>query len=166
MSLRASPAATIKSIKEQLRAVPGDGSGYGLLRYSSSDPATASHLASQPEAQILFNYLGRAQEAATTSLLRRVDGADATARDPRNARSHPLEINATIDNGRLMVDWIYCDTIHRRATIERLATSFENELRNLVDHCLSMDAGGFTASDFPDAGLDDEELDRLIGQLA
>ncbi|MEM7354572.1 MAG: amino acid adenylation domain-containing protein [Acidobacteriota bacterium] len=158
-------AATIKTIKEQLRAVPGDGAGYGLLRYAGSDSAVA-RLAALPEPQILFNYLARAREAAASPLFRQIEGADRFSRDPRNARSHWLEINAAIDHGRLTVDWIYCNGIHRRRTIENLATSFEQELRGLVEHCLADPAGGFTASDFPDAGLDDEELDQLIGQLA
>jgi amino acid adenylation domain-containing protein/non-ribosomal peptide synthase protein (TIGR01720 family) len=53
------PAAgeAVKRIKEQLRAVPGDGLGYGLLRYLN--PATAPALAALPAPQIGFNYLGR-----------------------------------------------------------------------------------------------------------
>ncbi|MFC6022917.1 condensation domain-containing protein, partial [Plantactinospora solaniradicis] len=53
------PAAgrAVKRIKELLRAVPGDGLGYGLLRYLNPD--TAAQLAALPSAQIGFNYLGR-----------------------------------------------------------------------------------------------------------
>ncbi|MFC6019996.1 condensation domain-containing protein, partial [Plantactinospora solaniradicis] len=53
------PAAgrAVKRIKELLRAVPGDGLGYGLLRYLNPD--TAPQLANLPTPQIGFNYLGR-----------------------------------------------------------------------------------------------------------
>ncbi|WP_228388967.1 condensation domain-containing protein, partial [Streptomyces jumonjinensis] len=57
----------VKRVKEQLRAVPGDGLGYGMLRYLN--PETAPELAALPAAQIGFNYLGRfgpAVEAAST----------------------------------------------------------------------------------------------------
>src|SRR5260370_16753927 len=52
------PAAgrVVKRIKEQLRAVPGDGLGYGLLRHLNPDTGPA--LAALPGAQIGFNYLG------------------------------------------------------------------------------------------------------------
>jgi nonribosomal peptide synthetase CepB len=51
------PAAgqLLKTIKEQARAVPGDGLGYGLLRYQPDGDA----LAGRPHAQVGFNYLGR-----------------------------------------------------------------------------------------------------------
>jgi hypothetical protein len=49
--------AAVKTVKEQLRAVPGDGLGYGLLRYLNPD--TSPVLAALPAPQIGFNYLGR-----------------------------------------------------------------------------------------------------------
>ena len=50
-------ARLIKRVKEQLRQTPGEGLGYGLLRYLN--PATQPVLADLPTAQIGFNYLGR-----------------------------------------------------------------------------------------------------------
>ena len=47
----------LKTIKEQLRAVPGKGLGYGLLRYLNAE--TAAKLAGLPAPQLGFNYLGR-----------------------------------------------------------------------------------------------------------
>ena len=54
--------------KEQLRAVPGKGLGYGLLRYVVGD----RRLAARPEPQIGFNYLGQLDAA----LLREGAGRD------------------------------------------------------------------------------------------
>ena len=48
---------TLKSIKEQLRALPNNGLGYGLLRYLNRE--TAPQLALHAPPQIGFNYLGR-----------------------------------------------------------------------------------------------------------
>ncbi|MQA27019.1 MAG: non-ribosomal peptide synthetase, partial [Micromonosporaceae bacterium] len=58
--IRAGGAATravVGRVREQMRAVPGDGLGYGLLRYLNPD--TAEAMAELPSAQIGFNYLGR-----------------------------------------------------------------------------------------------------------
>src|SRR6185369_7173703 len=49
------PGDALKSIKEQLRAVPRKGLGYGLLRYLG-DEATAAALAALPAPQVAFNY--------------------------------------------------------------------------------------------------------------
>src|SRR5262249_28335206 len=47
----------LKTIKEQLRALPDHGLGYGLLRYLN--PQTAAALAGFAAPQLGFNYLGR-----------------------------------------------------------------------------------------------------------
>ncbi|MFJ6382437.1 amino acid adenylation domain-containing protein [Kitasatospora sp. NPDC092039] len=53
----ADAARLIKRVKEQLRQRPGDGLGYGLLRYAN--PATRPVLEPLAAPQIGFNYLGR-----------------------------------------------------------------------------------------------------------
>src|SRR5580765_6508773 len=57
-------ARALKLIKDQLRAVPGHGLNYGLLRYLNS--AAGQELAVLSGPQLSFNYLGRfaAQESA------------------------------------------------------------------------------------------------------
>ncbi|MFE7767871.1 condensation domain-containing protein, partial [Streptomyces sp. NPDC057438] len=47
----------LKHVKEQLRAIPDHGLGYGLLRHLN--PHTAPTLATHPHPLIGFNYLGR-----------------------------------------------------------------------------------------------------------
>ena len=47
----------LKLIKEQLRALPDNGLGYGLLRYLNRE--TAPQLAGHAAPQLGFNYLGR-----------------------------------------------------------------------------------------------------------
>src|SRR5205807_10254421 len=55
----------LKLIKEQLRALPDHGLGYGLLRYLNGE--TASQLEPFATPQIGFNYLGRFGGAAPAS---------------------------------------------------------------------------------------------------
>jgi amino acid adenylation domain-containing protein len=128
------PAAAIKAIKEQLRALPrrGDGSGAhrALLR---------------PEVRFAL-----ARE--TPQLL--VSGV------PR--RSHLLEVEARVTAGVVSVRWNYSALRFRRDTIEALAEEFLAALRALVAHCQSPSARGYTPSDFPLAGLDQRTLDQLV----
>ena len=53
----ASLGRLLKRVKEALRALPGKGLGYGLLRYLN--PETSGVLAGLPAPQLSFNYLGR-----------------------------------------------------------------------------------------------------------
>jgi non-ribosomal peptide synthase protein (TIGR01720 family) len=52
-----SVARAVARTREQLREVPGDGLGYGLLRHLN--PRTGPVLAALPVPEIAFNYLGR-----------------------------------------------------------------------------------------------------------
>ncbi|MET0396638.1 MAG: hypothetical protein ABW277_07435, partial [Longimicrobiaceae bacterium] len=52
----------------------------------------------------------------------------------------------------------YEEGVHRRETVERLAESYGEELREIIAHCTSDRAGGYTPSDFPLVQLDDETL--------
>ncbi|NUS58898.1 MAG: AMP-binding protein, partial [Streptomycetaceae bacterium] len=64
----AAAGRALKAVKEQLRAVPDKGVGYGLLRHLN--PGTAAELAGLPEPQIGFNYLGRISVADLPASMR------------------------------------------------------------------------------------------------
>jgi amino acid adenylation domain-containing protein/non-ribosomal peptide synthase protein (TIGR01720 family) len=157
------PGETLKSVKEQLRAVPQRGIGYGLLRYLSGTLEVVNGLRSLPQAEVSFNYLGQFdQTLSESSLFELAEEAGALSRSERGTRAHLLEINSLITGGQLRVDWTYSENIHHRETIKRLAQSFMESLRILIAHCQSSEAGGYTPSDFPLLRLSQAELDRAF----
>lgn len=152
---------TLKSIKEQLRQVPDRGIGYGMLRYLG-DSGTRQRLSQA--APVLFNYLGQQNEVtAGLSIVQNVDVG--TLRDPRNRRSYLLEINAWVADNQLQINWRYDPQIHQADTVQRLANQYLSVLKDLIMQCTGDESGGFTPSDFPDADLDQTELDDFISQL-
>ncbi len=159
----------LKSVKEQLRAIPGRGIGYGLLRYLASDPQVAAGLAPTTPSQILFNYLGQLDAALDGRGVALARESAGPPRGPQGARSHVLEVNAHVLGGRLEVVWSFSESLHARETVERLAEAFLRELTALVEHCLTVDTNGtgsFTPSDFPDAEVDQKSLDKLLTRLS
>ncbi|MEV7771732.1 amino acid adenylation domain-containing protein [Kitasatospora sp. NPDC086791] len=148
----------LKSVKEQLRAVPGRGLGYGALRRTARTP----ELAADPLPQFGFNYLGRFGGAAPGGLYRTVSGI-GLYQDGGGTRLHLIDVVGAIRDGRLEFSWQYGRQVHRRETVERLAHEYLDELAALVAHCAEPTAGGRTPSDYPLAGLDQETLDRLVG---
>src|SRR5688500_19865899 len=100
---------TLKRVKEQLRAIPRNGLGYGLLRYLH--PAIGSQLARHPEPQIGFNYLGRFSAGETLSV-------DI---DPAMPLFHLLDINAQTEDGpdgpRLSATWTWAGERIQEATV-------------------------------------------------
>jgi len=87
------------------------------------------------------------------------------ARSPASDRIYLLSVVGSIINGQLGVSWSYSHDIHKRVTIESLAEQFLAELRLVISQCLSTGVESFTPSDFPEAGLDQSALDKLITRI-
>ncbi len=157
------PGEALKSVKEQLRAIPGRGLGYGLLRYLGPDRALADRLALlRPE--ISFNYLGQLDQTVPEAApLRPAREAGGPSHGPKARRPYLLDVTASVRGGRLHAAWIYSEARHRRDTVQDLAERWVEALRALVDHCLSAEAGGATPSDFDKAQLSQDAIDMLAG---
>ncbi len=152
--------AAIKAVKEQIRAVPNRGIGYGLLRYLREEKA----LAALPQAEVSFNYLGQLDQAlpgAGDAPFRWAREPSGPAHSPRAKRRYLLDVTASVGGGKLAVQWTYGEARHERATVERVAEGFMAALRGLIAHCLSPDAGGYTPSDFQEQGLSQSVVDML-----
>ena len=153
------PGGQLQCVKEQLRAVPQRGLSYGVLRYLSSDADLRAAMRRVPTPEVSFNYLGQLGREAGARF------RTGAARSAQQTRRHLLEINGSVYGGVLEITWTYSTTRHRRETIERIARMFLERLRELIAHCLSPDAGGYTPSDFAHARIDKQELDKLLGKL-
>jgi amino acid adenylation domain-containing protein/non-ribosomal peptide synthase protein (TIGR01720 family) len=146
---------TLVSVKEQLRAVPSHGVGYGLLRYLRGDEEIARALAALPQAEVSFNYLGQLDQALPGDApLRGAREGAGPSRSPRGRRRHAIDVVVNVAGGRLSARFAYAGTRHRPATVEGLAERFVASLRALVAHCVDPRAGGATPSDLRDRGKD------------
>jgi non-ribosomal peptide synthase protein (TIGR01720 family) len=160
------PEEALKSVKEQLRAIPKRGIGYGLLRYLCQDMMVAPQLRALPQAEVCFNYLGHLDHMLSRSaFFGPAQSEGGPTRSLRGSRRYLLEVNSRLAGGQLQCDWIYSEHIHRRDTIEGLAQDFIEALRMLIKHCQSPKAGGYTPSDFPTMRLSQQELDELVTSL-
>ncbi|MFD4658624.1 non-ribosomal peptide synthase/polyketide synthase [Kitasatospora sp. NPDC058444] len=150
----------LKAVKEQLRAVPDRGLGYGALRHLARDGA----LADAPAPGISFNYLGRFDWSADgAALVRAVPGGLGGAEAPGTERPHLLDVVARVEDGRLEIGWYYSAGRHRADTVTRLAQAMLDALEEIVAHCAEPGAGGRTPADFPLARLDQAAVDRIAG---
>jgi amino acid adenylation domain-containing protein/non-ribosomal peptide synthase protein (TIGR01720 family) len=160
------PLKLLKSVKEQLRRIPQHGIGYGILRYLSSDQTTRLRLQHLPTAQVSFNYLGQFDQMLNAfPILGLASESSGSPVSLKNSRSHLLEIDGFIAQGKLQLTWTYNQKFHTQATVERLAQSYIEALTALISDCLSSEVGGYTPSDFPEAELTQEELDELVESL-
>ena len=179
------PAAgeAVKRVKEQLRAVPGDGLGFGLLRYLNPDTAPA--LAALPAPQIGFNYLGRFTTTSTP-------GSNGTSPDPgpdagsglwQLAGEHALSGDADErapagyvlqaaaiahdrpGGPRLSVRLSWPGGLLAEAEVRQLASHWATALAGIAAHAARPGAGGHTPSDFPLTKLAQEQIAELEAAL-
>ncbi|QKN67382.1 amino acid adenylation domain-containing protein [Streptomyces coelicolor] len=147
----------LKTAKEQIRAVPGDGLGYGLLRYLN--PGTAARLAALPSAQIGFNYLGRTSLSAKDRAWQ-PSGEGPLGGGPDMILAHPVEVGAEVqdtpDGPRLglAIDGRDLDP----AAVERLGEAWLEVLTGLA---ADPAAGGHTPSDFAVAEVTQQDVTEL-----
>lgn len=157
------PGEALKAIKEQLRTLPNRGIGYGVLRYLSQD----APLPTLPQAEVRFNYLGQFDQVLPeSSLFKLVHPTPGASRSTAGERRYLLDINGFVLEGQLQLEWTYSKEIHQQATIEWLARKFVEALRLLIAHCQSPDAGGYTASDFPQANLNQKDLEQFLAKIS
>ncbi|MCF4968894.1 non-ribosomal peptide synthetase [Nostoc sp. CMAA1605] len=156
-------ADVLKSVKEQLRAIPNKGIGYGLLRYLSQDPEIANQLQAFPQAQISFNYLGQFdQQVNTSSWMQPASESAVKMHGLQNNRPYLLEIDSIIAGEQLRIEWTYSTNLHQHGTIENLAQEFVKTLQQLIAHCASGENGGYTPSDFSLVKFNQLELDQTL----
>lgn len=162
------PGEALKAVKEQLRAIPNHGIGYGLLRYLSGNPEISAQLRALPRAEVSLNYLGQFVQDEPESSTRTKAAPESTGpmRDPMGTRTELIEIDGGVDGSQLYFVWSYSKNFHLRSTIEMLARNFMDALRSLIAHCQSPEAGGHTPSDFAKARLTQKDLDRLLSKTA
>ncbi|NMZ01824.1 non-ribosomal peptide synthetase [Pseudomonas proteolytica] len=153
--------ASIKAIKEQLRAVPHKGLGYGVLRYLA-DGTCRQAMAALPSASITFNYLGQFDQSFDSqALFHPLEASAGPAHDPDAPLPNALSVDSQVYGGELVLRWTFSRERHDQQTISELADAYLGELQSLIAHCLRDDAGGLTPSDFPLAHLTQAQLDAL-----
>jgi len=138
------PGEALKSVKEQLARVPNRGVGYGMLRYLSDDDEIRAKLASAPEPEVSFNYLGQFGQGKGGDVELSIGFAAASAgheHGPLVERRNLVDVIGRVAGEKLLLKWTYSTKIHERGTIESLANAYIESLRRLIEHCRSADVG-------------------------
>ncbi|ANN20078.1 non-ribosomal peptide synthetase [Amycolatopsis orientalis] len=169
--LAGGPAAgrLLKTVKEQSRAVPGDGLGYGLLRYLND--TTAPVLAELPSARIGFNYMGRFATGEDSGVRAWQPVGDiGSSLEPGMGLPHAIEVNAIVQDLpdgpelTLMLEWQ--EDLLGEAEIDQLGQGILAVLAGLARQAEDPAAGGHTASDFDLVALGQDEIEALEAEFA
>ncbi|QCX74847.1 Linear gramicidin synthase subunit B [Streptomyces sp. YIM 121038] len=158
----------LKTVKEQVRAVPGDGLGHGLLRHLNPD--TAPTLAALPHPQIGFTYLGRfAADGGTRGVVAPWAAAGRTAlggsAPPGMPARHALDARAVVrdtpEGPELTLTLSRPGGLLDDTAADGIGRAWLDQLTALAVHTADPAAGGHTSSDFPLVDLGQDEVDEL-----
>ncbi|PWV47942.1 non-ribosomal peptide synthetase [Nocardiopsis sp. L17-MgMaSL7] len=158
------PAHTLKLVKETLRATPGHGLGYGLLRHLN--PGTAPRLTGRARPDVLFNYLGRFGAPAAQPW----ESAPASTRimlgeDPDQPLTHGLEIGAIAHEGpggpRLHLTLRWAPGVHDHHGVRALADDLTAALRALAEAAADPGPHTLTPSDLPLLDLEPSRIEQV-----
>jgi amino acid adenylation domain-containing protein/non-ribosomal peptide synthase protein (TIGR01720 family) len=158
-----SSAHLIKSVKEQLRGIPGKGIGYGVLKYLGQEQDLQHDIV--PD--LVFNYLGQWDNMAGQSKWFAVAPEfSGETKSPQHRIPEKIAINSRIKGGQLSLYWTYSNKHYKGETIQRLAERYIFHLERLILHCSKqLGEEAFTSSDY---GLAPEvnyrELDQFLQQ--
>ncbi len=168
VSAAGEPNEALQVVKEQLGRIPNRGIGYGLLRYLSQNASTREQLATLPQPEVAFLYLGQADQQASSgsALLEPLQEEIGPAQSTRGQRHHRLEISAWVAEGQLQCGWRYSAQLYHHSTISEIVQRFVDTVRSLIDGCRAQTyTKEYSVTDFPYANLSQEDLNELIADL-
>ncbi|KAA2257566.1 amino acid adenylation domain-containing protein [Solihabitans fulvus] len=125
--------ALLRSVSQQLAAVPTLRHGYGLLRHLAPDPDLAADLAAQqrPSVGFTFTPLSIVDDQGSDALVFLPPRLSPT-QAPDAHRPRLLDIHAHVYDSQLYVQWTHSAAIHEPATIRRLADEHVAALAELL----------------------------------
>ncbi|MEO7584887.1 MAG: condensation domain-containing protein, partial [Ferruginibacter sp.] len=154
----------IKSVKEQLRQVPGKGLSYGVLKYINRE----KRLAGKARWNIVFNYLGQLDSVVKTSKWLNAAGESTGQSIGEHYQGYSqLSVNCSVQGGQLVIRWHYNQRNYEKESINELVKNYKANLELLISHCLEQQKSGpaFTPSDYGlEAEVTYQELDTFLDE--
>lgn len=125
-------AAALDAVKAQLRAIPRDGLGYGLLRYRERK----AWLRDLPEPKVSFKYLTFPPEETAWRMAPESVGLE---HHPHNERNILLAVTGAMNLTTLEFRWDYASEQFEQKNIGLLVNGFIEELRKLITYFAAQD---------------------------
>lgn len=170
---------TLTNTRELVHHIPQNGINFGVLAYLNED--IGKKLSSLFQPYLSFNYFGQLSNRQVTGWSLSPEQESGALKEklgleidpeldlsPREKLSNPflIEINAAVQRGRFGLRWTYDAKYFRKDTIDRFADLFMIELRNLIQILLSSNLFEYSTSDFPLAGIDQSQLEKLLSKVS
>ncbi|WP_275667432.1 non-ribosomal peptide synthetase [Bacillus swezeyi] len=147
----------IKMVKETLRKVPNKGIGYGVLKYLTRELDELNEV----QAPISFNYFGEMNKDINRKGFSQSPFSSGESVGGKILRHCAIEMNAIVTNGELTIYTTFNQEQYHTNTIQQFNQSYKENLEKIIDHCAGKDGVEMTPSDYSDASLSLEELEKI-----
>lgn len=152
------PSATLKNVKEAHRRFRKKALSHAIARHLAS--SGADH-ACWPRPGLGFSIHDMRPARTAQLLLSPVE--TVASFDPQPL--HDLDLRAIISDGGLRLSLLHDPACYGAEAAGAFLAEVVPALEKIVAHCLARSEGGFTPSDFPEADLDQDELDDFLNAL-
>lgn len=157
----------LRRVKEQLRAIPDKGIGFGMLRHLGPEEGRRRLAAAAPR-DIGFNYFGRfllPSEGGEEDWSPAPETGMTAGADAGMPLDHPLSVNAltedTPEGTALRIAFSWAPGAVDDDRVDELIGHWFEALDALAAHAVEPGAGGRTPSDFPLVSLGQREIELL-----
>jgi non-ribosomal peptide synthase protein (TIGR01720 family) len=126
----------IKQVKEQYRALPNKGIGFGLLKYLRQDPQILALKGDNNQGAVVFNYLGQFDASlGEEQLFAHAREATGYNSNINQSQQGLLAINGMVTDQQLSFSITYLDSRISTQAVENLADLFKQALLGVIEHC-------------------------------
>lgn len=153
----------ITDVKESLKKYSSEGIKYGIMKYIRRDGRLQNISSNLPS--MVFNYLGQFKNEISPGWEFSHDSLKLITGDDEY-RPYAIEMNSMIVSSDLVMNIEYSSNLHKRDEIQKFSALYMSCLRKVLDHCRNIESTTYTASDFSDSGLNQQELDDLMANLS
>ncbi|TES55745.1 amino acid adenylation domain-containing protein [Halalkalibacterium halodurans] len=144
---------------QELRSIPMNGIGYGLLKYMSGS------ILNERPADVSFNYLGHIHtELHTDAPFMMSSESIEPLRHAEAKRTYLLDIEGGIFDGQLKLDWMFSKNVHQKSTMINLTNEFNQVIKECVSIGQQLKGYKHLPKDFPTAVLSLEDW-KIVNEL-
>ena len=148
----------VKYVKEKLHGLPAKGFHYGILKYLNG------HYNLPINIGIGFNYMGQIARMDAHGLIASMEANVPGLIDARNLRAHLIDVLSAVVDGRFRISFVYSRNHFRREGLQALVDMFQEDLDQVIRHCLDPASFDITPSDFDLIEMTQEELEDLYDE--
>ncbi len=148
----------LKLVKEQLRNIPKNGLGYGVLKYINKK----FNKLTKRRSEVRFNYMGQFGKELSNDLFSFINDYTGEDISNKNEFTTNLEVNSFIIDGKLIIDIICNKSMLDYHELTVIREGIERNINGIFLYLSNNTEIHFTPSDFDTVELSEEELESLF----